>query len=362
MKVLIQFIQKFLPGADLLSLIMQTHLSEVPQSLLPPSRQSKKGKYHKLKAFITTEKSAAAAAASSAPVTKHITKNKSMTKSPPRRSLSSGPIDLDEDIENEKIMLVEIEQLLRDKELRRLSQQTRNNGSCSSVGSCSFTSSTASFSDDSSSTIKETSRRRVVFSDQVQCIQAVKWDKSVDRRNLWWTGRDREKALNAMRSEARILASSPKYRGACTTILLHCKALSEANEEECLEEDHGVVSGTRSQRLLLTAQTPNHVAEAVRYLTDAQVRGLERACLQRLRLRTPGRPCYYWRCSPVRATANVLQLQDRLSNILDLSHQEKGCLISVQYQPYGFYASTWAQLLAEGDAAEIQREYRRMSL
>lgn len=341
-----------------MSLIMQAHLSEVSQSLLPSCRKSKKGKYHKLKeaAIVTTTQS------STVP-SKRKTKKKVMMKSPPRRSLSAGPIDLDEDIEDEKIMLVEIEQVLRDKELRRKIQQTNSNsGSCSSVSSCSHTSSTASFSDDSSSVVKEISgSRRVVFSDQVQCIPAVQWDKSVDRRNLWWSRKDREAALNAMRSEARVLASSAKYRGACTAILLHCKAISGANEEECLEEDHGVVPGTRSQRLL-TGETPKHVREAVRYLTEAQVRGLERACLQRLRLRTPGRPCYYWRCSPVRATANVLQLQDRLSNILDLSNQEKGCLISVQYQPYGFYASVWARLLAEGDAVEEHREFQRVTL
>ena len=202
-----------------------------------------------------------------------------------------------------------------------------------------------------------------MFSDELKYFQPAMLDKSFDRRELWWTRKDREEALKAIRNEARSLASSPRYRSACTTVLLHCKDLSLANEEECLVDNHTMIDdGSRRSLILLTNATPQYVIDALRYLVDPQVRGLERACLQRLRLRTPGRPCYYWRCSPVRATASVLQLQDRLSNIFDLSHEEKGCLISVQYQPYGFYSGTWAQLLAEGDAHEIQRAFRRVSL
>ena len=273
---------------------------------------------------------------------------------------ASGPVDLDEDVENYSIMLVEIEQVLRDNQLRQKNLKSR---SCSSVSSCSFASSTASFSD--SSSMKET--RRVVFSDKVTYVEAVKLDKAYDRRQLWWNRKDQQEALKAMRHEARLLASSSRYRAACTTVLLHCKALAMANEQECLAADNTVAEGGSIRcRVLLTHATPPDVVDAVRYLVDPQVRGLERACLTRLRLRLPGRPCYYWRCSPVRATASVLQLQDRLSHVGgDLSDGEKSCLLSVQYQPYGFYASTWAQLLAEGDALleTMQREaFRRVSL
>ena len=207
----------------------------------------------------------------------------------------------------------------------------------------------------------------MVFSDKVTYVEPVIFDKLFERRQLWWNRNDQQEALKAMRHEARLLASSSRYRAACTTVLLHCKALAMANEQECLAEDQTVTDGGSSRSLvLLTHATPQNVMEAVRYLVDPQVRGLERACLTRLRLRIPGRPCYFWRCSPVRATSSVLQLQERLNRMEgDLSEEEKGCLISVQYQPYGFYASIWAQLLAEGDALleAMQREaFRRVSL
>jgi hypothetical protein len=214
--------------------------------------------------------------------------------------------------------------------------------------------------------MKET--RRVVFSDKVTYVEPVKFDKSFSRRQLWWNRKDQQEALKEMRHEARLLTSSSRYHAACTTILLHCKALAMANEQECLAEDQTVAANDGSSRslVLLTNATPQNVLDAVRYVVDPQVRGLERACLTRLRLRLPGRPCYYWRCSPVRATASVLQLQERLSHFGgDLSDDEKACLLSVQYQPYGFYASTWAQLLAEGDALleTMEREaFRRISL
>jgi len=266
--------------------------------------------------------------------------------------ISSGPVDVDEAMDNEKVLLVEIEEVLKQQQTSCDGHQQKR-GSYSSISSCSLTSITTDSSDDDSSKRS----RRVVISDNVQYIQPAKGDSAVDRKALWWTRKDREDALSAMRNEARVLITKPKYRNAVTTVLLHCKALSEVNERECLDEDHSVLGST-----IVFDETPTQVAEAVLYLVDPELRGLERACLQRLKLRMPGRPCYYWRCSPVRAKSSVLQLQDRLEPISDLSDQEKGCLLSVQYQPYGFYASCWSRLLAEGDAAAMERQYRRLSL
>jgi len=267
---------------------------------------------------------------------------------------STGPVDVDEVGDKEKILLVEIEQFLRHQhnhEIRKLSTE-----SCSSDSSCTLTSSTTLSSDTSSTE----NNRRVLFSDDVQYIEPDQLSKKVDRKMLWWGRKDRDLALAEMRNEARVLASDPEYRQACITVLLHCKALSLTFEEECLGEDHGVLASARSKK----TPTPPEVAEAVQILVDPNVRGLERACLQRLKLRAPGRPCYFWRCNPVRATASVIQLQERLGSLADrtLSDLEKGCLLSVQYQPYGFYASTWAQLLAEGDAAASNNPYRRVYL
>lgn len=260
------------------------------------------------------------------------------------------PVDLDEVDINKKLISLEV-----------LIEGDRNKnehllGCDASISNCSSTSASSTSSTCKKTTTKKRSTK-VVFSNDCQYIYPATWDRKEDRRKLWWTRQDRQVALAELRREARGLASLQAYRDACVTILMHCKDVATDNDEDCLKEESDMFTGPQRPR------TPLIVTSALRTLVE-NCRGGERSVLLRLQLRAVGRPCYYWRCNSVRAIESVLQLQKCLSCLSDeqLSKEEKAYLLAAQYKPFGFYASIWAQLIAEGDRDVIKRDFRRVRL